>query len=144
MKIEAEYFNEVFESGGEIRKLYRPLFETLKRIGEKELAERSARADEKLRELGATFPLPDDPEEQDRILPADWIPRIVPIDHREILSTGLLQRGYAINAWLTALYNGEQDVVPEEIVQSSVLYRPGPLPAHSVPVHVYGPDVVQV
>ncbi|MCA1740668.1 MAG: circularly permuted type 2 ATP-grasp protein, partial [Actinobacteria bacterium] len=112
-------------------------------IGENERAQRSARADEKLRYLGATFPLPNDPEGQDRILPADWIPRIIPIDHREILSTGLLQRGYAINAWLTALYNGEQDVVPEEIVQSSILYRPGFLPAHSVPVHVYGPDVVQ-
>jgi uncharacterized circularly permuted ATP-grasp superfamily protein len=55
-----------------------------------------------------------------------------------------LQRGYAINAWLVDLYNGEQDVVPEEIVRSSVFYRPGPLPDYSVPIHVYGPDVMQL
>lgn len=89
MEIKTEYFNEVFEPGGEIRELYKPLFETLERIGEEELARRSARAGKKLRELGATFPLPDDPAGQGRILPAYWIPRIVPKDHREILSTGL-------------------------------------------------------
>ena len=144
MEIKTKHFNEVFEPGGEIRELYRPLFQGLERLGEEELAGRSARADEKLRDLGATFPLPDDPTGKERILPADWIPRIVPRDHREILSRGLLQRGYAINAWLTDLYNGEQDVVPEEIVKSSVLYRPGPLPDHSIPVHIYGPDVVQL
>jgi carboxylate-amine ligase len=55
-----------------------------------------------------------------------------------------LQRGYAINAWLFDLYNGAQDVVPDEIVKSSVLYRPGPLPDQSVPIHVYGPDVMQL
>ncbi len=144
MEIETEYFNEVFEPGGKVRERYRPLFEVLERIGEEGFAARSARSKEKLRELGATFPLPDDPEGQDRILPADWIPRIIPKDHREILSIGLLQRGYAINAWLVDLYNGQQDVVPKEIVESSVLYRPGPVPDHSVPVHVYGPDVVQL
>ncbi len=144
MEIKTEYFNEVFEPGGKVRERYRPLFEALERIGEEEFAARCSRAGEKLRELGATFPLPDDPEGQDRILPADWIPRIIPKDHREILSTGLLQRGNAINAWLIDLYNGEQDVVPEEIVRSSVFYRPGPLPDYSVPIHVYGPDVMQL
>jgi uncharacterized circularly permuted ATP-grasp superfamily protein len=144
MEIKTEYFNEVFEPGGAVRELYRPLFEILERIGEEKFAVRSARADEKLRELGATFPLPDDPAGQDRILPADWIPRVIPKDHREILSRGLLQRGYAINAWHIDLYNGDQDLVPEEIVKSSVFYRPGRLPDHSVPIHVYGPDVMQL
>jgi uncharacterized circularly permuted ATP-grasp superfamily protein len=144
VEIKTQYFNEVFEPGGKVRERYHPLFEAMERMGEKEFATKCERASEKLRELGATFPLPDDPEGQDRILPADWIPRIIPKDHREILATGLLQRGYAINAWLVDLYNGEQDVVPEEIVRSSAFYRPGPLPDYSVPVHVYGPDVMQL
>ena len=144
MEIKTEYFNEVFKPGGKVRERYHPLFEAMERMGEKEFATKCKRASEKLRELGATFPLPDDPEGQDRILPADWIPRIIPKDHREILATGLLQRGYAINAWLVDLYNGEQDVVPEEIVRSSAFYRPGPLSDYSVPVHVYGPDVMQL
>ena len=144
MEIKTEYFNEVFEPEGKVRERYRPLFEALERMGEEEFATRCERAGERLRELGATFRLPDNPEGQDRILPADWIPRTIPKDHREILSTGLLQRGNAINAWLVDLYNGEQGVVPEEIVSSSVFYRPGPLPDYSVPIHVYGPDVMQL
>ena len=120
--------------------------EAMERIGAEELARRGAWADEKLRELGATFPLPEDPAGKDRILPADWVPRIIPQDHWETLSAGLLQRGRAINAWLTDLYNGEQDVVPEEIIQSSVFYRIRPLPDCAVPapVRVYGPDVVHL
>ena len=66
-----QHINEVFEPGGKVRELYRPLFETLEYIGEEEFANRSAQADDRLRELGATFPLPDDSSGRDRILPAD-------------------------------------------------------------------------
>lgn len=72
------------------------------------------------------------------------MPRIIAGEHWERLSAGLLQRGRAINAWLADLYNGDQDVVPEEIVTSSALYRAGPLPDSCAPVHVYGPDVIHM
>jgi len=116
----------------------------MERIGPQTLTEKRARAEEELRRLGATFPLPGGGE--NRILPADWVPRIIPEDHWEELSYGLLQRGWAINAWLTDLYHGDQDVVPEEIVNSSVFHKPERLPDHflPVPVHVYGPDVVHL
>jgi uncharacterized circularly permuted ATP-grasp superfamily protein len=122
------------------------LLDARERIGAEGFAERSAQADEKLRELGATFPLPDDPAGKERILPADWMPRIIPKDHWETLSAGLLQRGLAINAWLVELYNGEQDVVPRKIVESNVFYRPHTLPdcALPFPIRVYGPDVVHL
>jgi len=55
-----------------------------------------------------------------------------------------LQRGKAINAWLRAVYGAGQDLVPEEIVRSSIFYRPHRLPGSSVPVHIYGPDVVHL
>ncbi|MDP8953118.1 MAG: circularly permuted type 2 ATP-grasp protein, partial [Actinomycetota bacterium] len=146
MEISATYFNEVFEPGGEVREPYGPLLEVLERIGAEEFARRGVVADEKLREFGATFPLPGDPAGKDRILPADWMPRIIPRDHWETLSAGLVQRGRAINAWLTDLYNGEQDIVPQEIIQSSIYYRTRPLPDCAVPnpVRVYGPDVVHL
>jgi len=146
MEIKTKHFNEVFESWGTGREFYRPLLEVLERIGAQQFAERCMRADEKLRRIGATFPLPGDRAGKDRILPADWIPRIIPQDHWVKLSAGLLQRGRAINAWLTDLYNGEQDVVPEEIIQSNAFYRPRPLPDCCVltPIRVYGPDVVHL
>lgn len=144
MDIETSPYNEALEPGGAIRPPYRPLFETIRRLGPGMMAERRVRAEEHLRRMGATFPLPGEDGPQDRALPADWLPRIIPARHWERLSAGLLQRGRALNAWLVDLYNGRQDVVPEEIVESSVFYEPRPLPDGVSPIHVYGPDVVHL
>ena len=148
METGVAHYNEALAGGSEVREPYGPLMEMMDRLGPAMLAERRARAAAKLRQLGATFPLPgDDPKGADRLQPADWMPRIVPRDHWEKLSAGLLQRGRAINAWLTDLQNGDQNVVPQEIVESSAFYdRLRPLPEASIPhpVHVYGPDVVHL
>ena len=146
METKASYYNEAFEPGGAVREPYGPLLETLELLGPGMVVERRLRANEKLRKLGATFPLPGDSAGKNRVLPADWIPRIIPWDHWEKLSTGLLQRGRAINAWLVDFCNGDQEVVPEEIIESSAFHRPHPLPYCSIPapIHVYGPDVVHL
>lgn len=147
--IEARRFSEAFDDAGEPRGIYRPLLEVLERMGPETFAGNRAAAREKLRELGVTFPLPDadgQSGQEDRVLPADWVPRIISADDWTRISAGLLQRGWAINAWLADLYNGRQDVVPDEIVGSSALRREEPLPDCSVPapVHVYGPDLVHL
>jgi uncharacterized circularly permuted ATP-grasp superfamily protein len=144
----SHHYNEALEADGAVREPYGPLMDMMERLGPGMLAERRARAGAKLRELGATFPLPGDAAaEEERILPADWIPRIVPREHWTRLSAGLLQRGRAINAWLTDLQDGEGNVVPQEIVESSRFRdRLRPLPDTAVPhpIHVYGPDVVHL
>lgn len=142
MVIESARMNEVYEPGGEARDFYRPLLEILGHMGPEDFAERRARARVLLKDLGATFPLPG--EAGDRVLPADWMPRIIPKNHWEKLSAGLLQRGNAINAWISDLYNGDQSVVPDEVIKSSVFYRKDQLPESTVPVHIYGPDVVHL
>ncbi len=144
--IETSRLNEVFDGTDEVREFYRPLLDVLSRMGPEEFAGRRERARALLRDLGATFPLPDEDGHEERVLPADWVPRIIPHDHWEELSAGLLQRGRAINAWLADLYNGEQPIVPDEVMRSSTFYRPELLPetALATPVHVYGPDVVHL
>ena len=137
------FFNEVFEGGRAARAHYRPLMDVLGAMKEGEFAGRISEADGRLRELGATFVLPDAPDDTGRIFPVDWVPRIIPADHWRTLSAGLSQRGRAINAWLREVYGGDQDVVPDEILRESVFYRPHTYPGVA-PVHVYGPDVVHV
>ena len=137
------FFNEAFDSDGGAREHYVPLLDAVGDMREGEFAGRISRANQRLREMGATFVLPDDPEDTDRIFPVDWVPRIVPADHWRTLSAGLSQRGRAINAWLREVYGGDQDVVPDEVVRGSVFYRPHAFPG-AAPVHVYGPDVVHV
>ncbi|CAA9476759.1 MAG: Protein containing domains DUF404, DUF407 [uncultured Rubrobacteraceae bacterium] len=140
---EPAFLNEVFDGDGPARAHYTPLFDALGAMEDGEFAGRISRANGRLRDMGATFVLPDDPDDAGRIFPVDWIPRIIPADHWQTLSAGLSQRGRAINAWLREVYGGHQDVVPDEIVRDSVFYKPHVFPGEA-PVHVYGPDVVQV
>ncbi len=135
MEIGLSRFNEVFERTNVPREHYGPLFEALERIGAENISDRISTARRRLGELGATFES-DDSGDPERLIPVDWMPRILPSDHWQRLSDGLLQRGRAINAWLEALYGKGQDVVPEELVKSSVFYRPHEIPAGSAPVRV--------
>lgn len=136
------FFDEAFRPDGSTRGHYLPLLEALDAMGGG-FARAVTRARERLREEGATFVLPEDPDDTGRIFPADWIPRIIPTDHWRTLSAGLSQRGRAINAWLGDVYGAGQDLVPEEVVRESVFYKPHVFPGIA-PVHVYGPDLVHV
>jgi uncharacterized circularly permuted ATP-grasp superfamily protein len=137
------FFDEAFDGNGLARPHYRPLLGALGAMRDGEFAGRISRASDQLRELGATFVLPDDPDDTGRIFPVDWVPRIIPADHWRTLSAGLSQRGRAINAWLREVYGGDQDVVPDEVLRESVFYKPHAYPGEA-PVQVYGPDVVHV
>ncbi len=141
---EPDFFNEVFEGNRSCREHYAGVLDAVEAFGTGEFGGRIGRARERLREEGATFVLPDDPDDTGRIFPVDWVPRIIPAGHWRTLSAGLSQRGRAINAWLREVYGGDQDVVPDEIVQSSVFYKPHAFPGDAPPVHVYGPDLVHV
>jgi uncharacterized circularly permuted ATP-grasp superfamily protein len=138
------YFNEIFDEAGSLRESYESLLAAYRSLGEDEVGRRISRAQERLRELGATFLVDDGMGDSERIFPVDWVPRIIDAGAWRTLSEGLLQRGRAINAWLRAVYGGGQDLVPEEIVRGSVFYRPHELPSGSPPVHIYGPDVVHL
>ena len=144
METKSSFFNEVFSERGAARGYYEPLVEAMRNLGGEEFSQRCAKGREGLRNLGATFPLPDDSKGRDRVLPADWMPRIIPGEHWEKISAGVLQRGRAINAWLSSLYGDGQEIVPQKIVESSVFYRPHEIPAHSAPIQIYGPDLVHL
>ena len=118
--------------------------EVYRGLGEEQLEKRILRARERLGDLGATFPVDDGKGDLERLLPVDWVPRIIAADEWRILSEGLLQRGKALNAWLRGVYGAGQDLIPEEIVRSSVFHRPHDLPSSSPPIHIYGPDVVHL
>jgi uncharacterized circularly permuted ATP-grasp superfamily protein len=138
------YFNEIYDDAGTLRGQYEMLRGVFHRLGDEELANRILRAGERLRELGATFPVDDGTGDLERLVSVDWVPRIIAAGEWKTLSAGLLQRGKAINAWLRGVYGGGQDLVPEEIVRSSIFYRPHDLSGSSPPIHIYGPDVLHL
>ncbi len=135
--------NEMFE-GEAPRPLYRTLLSTLASIGGDAMLDRDRRADELNIQEGVTFLLK--PGEE-RILPVDWVPRIISAKDWDRIERGLTQRVTALNAWLADLYRGRQTIVPDEIVKSSLYYYPdcaGFSVPHDIHIHIYGPDLVHM
>jgi len=141
--IKPSFYNEALEASGDAREMYKPLMDAFAALGE-DTDNRLSSARDLLREMEATFILPDAPDEEGRVIPVDWLPRVMSADEWNTLSRGLLQRGRAINAWLQDVYGDGQDVVPGEIVETSAFYKPHSYPGTTPPVHVYGPDLVHL
>src|ERR671914_859024 len=92
---------------------------------------------EQQRELGM---VPDD-----EVHPTDYVPRILPAADWAVLERGLAQRMLAINEWLRRLEAGKDEVVPQEVVESSTLYDASiPTRFGDVPNRQMGFDIVAV
>ena len=141
---EAAVFSEWQGPDGRPREHYAHLADVVDTLGAEEMARRWERA-RKQAELDAfTFYL--DPK-QFRLTPTDWIPRVIPMDHWEIIEAGVSQRIRAINRFLFDLYNGGQDIVPPDVVFTSQYFYPEALgfrPPKDLFVHIYGIDLVHM
>jgi uncharacterized circularly permuted ATP-grasp superfamily protein len=133
--------NEVFLADGRPRKIYEPVLDELERTGPKRWEEERHRAHELLLEEQYSFGI----KEGDKTHPTDWIPRIVPASDWERLERGLTQRFIAINEFLRRLEAGKEEVVPREVIESSILYDVStPNRFGQVPVRQIAFDVVAI
>jgi len=81
----------------------------------------------------------------DEVHPTDYMPRILPAADWDVLEQGLAQRMLAINEWLRRLEARKDEVVPEEIVESSALFDASiPTRFGDVPNRQMGFDIVAV
>ena len=133
--------NEVFDPGGEAFPRYRPVLEEMERMGAGEWDARVRRAHERMlaeqRKVGISW--------GDKTHPTDYVPRVIPATDWATLERGLTQRMLAINEWLRRLEAGDDEVVPGEVIRSSVLYDASiPTRFGSVPNRQMGFDVVAV
>jgi len=126
--------NEAFLSDGTTRPVYEPVLDELERTGPKRWEEKLRRAHGLLLEEQHSFGI----LEGDKTHPTDWIPRIVPAPDWERLERGLAQRLRAINEFLRRLEAGKEELVPREVIESSILYdvktpnRFGPVPVRQI------------
>ncbi|MCY4556034.1 MAG: circularly permuted type 2 ATP-grasp protein [Chloroflexi bacterium] len=136
--------NEHLHSDGTTRSVYQPLIDSLNGLGAPELQQRWRQANASAALDAFTFML--DPREF-RTVPTDWLPRLVPADEWETISRGVAQRLKAINHFLSDLYCGDQQVVPQDVMYSCQYYNPelqDHRPAADVFVHIYGIDLVHM
>ncbi len=132
--------SEVFNSDSP-RPIYSAVFEELEKTGPERWAENLQRAHGLLLEEQYAFGI----REGDKTHPTDWFPRVIPADDWERLEKGLTQRMRAVNEFLRRLQAGNEEVVPEEIIETSILYDPTlPNRFGEVPVRQVAFDVVAV
>ncbi len=110
--------NEVFLPDDSSRPIYEPVLSELKRTGAKSWQDKLHRAHGLLLDEQHAFGI----HQGDKTHPTDWFPRIVPASDWERLERGLSQRLRAINIFLQRLEAGKEEVVPREVVESSILY----------------------
>ncbi|HEX2183441.1 MAG TPA: circularly permuted type 2 ATP-grasp protein [Rubrobacteraceae bacterium] len=133
--------NEVFLPDGTPREVYGPVLGELGRTGPERWEERLRRAHGLLLEEQHSFGI----LEGDKTHPTDWIPRVVPASDWGRLVRGLEQRLRAINVFLRRLEAGKDEVVPREVLESSILYDVStPNRFGAVPVRQIAFDVVAV
>jgi uncharacterized circularly permuted ATP-grasp superfamily protein len=133
--------NEVFMPDGTPRRIYDPVLDELRRTGPERWEEKLRLAHGLLLEEQHAFGI----TEGDKTHPTDWIPRIVPAADWERLVRGLEQRLRAINQFLRRLEVGKEEVVPREVLESSILYDvETPNRFGEVPVRQIAFDVVAV
>ncbi|MFQ5482567.1 MAG: circularly permuted type 2 ATP-grasp protein [Nitrospinaceae bacterium] len=145
-----EFYDEYFEAPGIPRPWVKKLVDRIQSFSPKEMLDRHRAAKSEFLEMGATFSVYGNRRGMEKIFPFDILPRILNASEWDLINRGIQQRVFALNQFIHDIYNGQailkDRVVPEEIILSSVAYRPecrGFKPPRGIWSHVSGIDLVR-
>jgi uncharacterized circularly permuted ATP-grasp superfamily protein len=144
------YFDEMFESTGDVRTHYQRLLTRYTGMSSEEFQKKRDLADNAFLTQGVTFTVYNDLEGTERIFPFDLIPRIIPRAEWEHVERGLGQRITALNLFLHDIYHDQKivhdGIVPAEIIHSAAHFRPEFM-GFNVPkdiyIHICGSDLIR-
>ncbi|HPT49401.1 MAG TPA: circularly permuted type 2 ATP-grasp protein [Accumulibacter sp.] len=146
----AQFYNEMYDSAGNLRPHYQGFAEWLATMPADRLARKQAEADSAFHRVGITFAVYGEESGTERLIPFDIIPRIIPALEWTALQAGLWQRVKALNAFLHDIYH-EQAIlrsgrIPPDQVLNNAQFRPEMMnidvPA-GIYAHIAGVDIVR-
>jgi uncharacterized circularly permuted ATP-grasp superfamily protein len=139
-------YDEMFETEGTVRTLYRDVHRTLSGMDQADLRMRVDALSTALVERGITFSL----SGKERPLPLDPLPRVIAAAEWAELERGIAQRVRALEAFLDDVYSDQQilrdRVVPKRLVTSCAHFHrqaAGIRPPNGVRIHVAGIDLIR-
>ncbi len=145
-----EFYDEMFEAPGVPRPHCRELCEALDRMSAEEIAAMQEYAERSFLQQGITFAVYGEDDAQERIIPIDFLPRLLDAADWSLIERGLRQRLEALNRFLGDVYGQghilSEGVVPTELVRGCPQYRSemqGLHVPHGVYVAVCGTDIVR-
>jgi uncharacterized circularly permuted ATP-grasp superfamily protein len=120
-------FDEMHDDDGGPRPHYRVFDEWLRNTSEPVIQNKRREAEIAFHRVGITFSVYGEDSGNERLIPFDMVPRIVPAAEWRMLEAGLRQRVHALNLFLGDVY-GEQRIlhdgrVPTDLVLRNAEYR---------------------
>ncbi|MCY4588980.1 MAG: circularly permuted type 2 ATP-grasp protein [Alphaproteobacteria bacterium] len=149
-EIAPEFPDEMFGCDGEPHPQCRELWAALRAMPARQIVAMQEQAERSFMRDGITFAVYGDDGAQERIIPIDFLPRIVSARDWRQLETGLAQRVKALNMFLADVYGAARilndGVIPVDMVlgcpQYRVQMRGVELP-HGIHVSVCGTDIIR-
>ena len=152
-------YDEVFHPDAMPREQCSQLYQALRELSVEELTTIQERVTRSFSNEGITFTVYGDDEAEERIIPIDCLPRIVPASDWEMIESGLVQRIKALNLFLEDVYGPSttkdlhgvsrivhDGVIPSDVVSECPQYR-AEMSGFSAPygawVSICGSDIVR-
>ena len=143
-------YDEMYGVDGAVRESYRSYAEWLRSIPDDLIARKREAADVAFHRAGITFAVYGEANSQERLIPFDIVPRIIPALEWQHLSDGLRQRVKALNAFLHDIYHGQEilkaGLIPARQVLKNSQFRPemvGVDVPENIYAHIAGVDLVR-
>ena len=149
-EVDESFYDEMFRSIDEPREHCRRLCDALNRISTEEIESMQERAERAFLHEGITFAVYGEGGSQERIIPIDFLPRLLAAADWKILDRGLKQRLKALNLFLGDIYGAQRiisdGVVPADLVLGCPQYRTemrGVRSPNDVFVSICGTDIIR-
>jgi uncharacterized circularly permuted ATP-grasp superfamily protein len=150
---EGAFFDEIFQTLGQVRPGFEPLVSGLQALGGEDVLRRQGAAEQALLKAGITFTLRHDGNESDdneRIFPFDVIPRVISASEWDTIERGIKQRLTALNEFLSDIHGDQKvikdGIIPEYLIQTCPELRAacmGLSPPRGIWCHISGTDLVR-
>jgi uncharacterized circularly permuted ATP-grasp superfamily protein len=126
--VERNHYDEMRDADGNVRAHFQPLADWLAETPAARVAEKQREADLLFHRVGITFAVYGEKQGDERLIPFDIVPRVIPHVEWEALERGLKQRVAALNRFLHDIYHDQEILkagkVPAEHVTKHNAYQP--------------------
>ncbi len=143
-------YDEMYAPEGSVRENYRSYAEWLRASSPEVIARKRSEAEVAFHRVGITFAVYGEDTGQERLIPFDIVPRIIPAHEWKRMADGLRQRVRALNAFLHDIYHDQEILkagkIPAEQILKNSQFRQemvGVDVPEQIYAHIAGIDLVR-